>query len=348
VASGAETCEPVIESLLVSPVELVTVSGEPLDVASLEVASVDEVSVVVVAAVESDPLVSVVTTSGGSVAVIVSLPVVESPTAPPVESVAVAAVESAALGSLTVESVVVESADVLGGESFVCVNAATCWTGVTSAGVVSTLWIARSLFPGAGVVAGGVAWADCPEPAGCPEPATPDASVAGVPDASGVAGVGGAAAAGAAAVPSAVGVPTDWVTTGTPAKGSLVVAFVAGDPVPAPFAAADVLTVWESVTTGTLWVTTFRVVGVACGADDAAARFSGGSGARRCTLGTRSSGGPTSGTESGGKGWIGGATAGCRSAPAIGPTYMIASTRMLSPAHTYRIRRVRSATSPYG
>ena len=85
------------------------------------------------------------------------------------------------------------------------------------------------------------------------------------------------------------------------------------------------------MTTGTRWRTT---VGDAPGVARAAfAACNGGSGARRCTFGTRSSGSAAFGTVSAASGVVDPTNDGWRRAAAIGPTYRKASTEMPMPAH---------------
>ena len=75
-----------------------------------------------------------------------------------------------------------------------------------------------------------------------------------------------------------------------------------------------------SVTTGTCLRTTLEPAEPCPARLAAFATCSGGSGARRCTLGTRSSGNPALGSVSVVSGVVGPGNAGWRSAAAIGPT----------------------------
>ena len=133
--------------------------------------------------------------------------------------------------------------------------------------------------------------------------------------------------------------PIVSVTTGRPANRSTGV-FVRAIP--------DVPASWcVSVTTRTRW----RAGRVAC-VGDAACAFvcaSGGSGASRCTVGTRSSGNFATGRANGVSGFAAAAAAACcRSATPIGPTYRRTSTISPMVAHQYRIPRERMATNPNG
>ena len=145
------------------------------------------------------------------------------------------------------------------------------------------------------------------------------AAVGAATGASGAAGSAGAPAAacvgGSASFGRLSGVPIESLTTGTFANGSF--AFGAAFEV-------EPRTACTSFTTGTRVWTTLRVAArgaAACaGLAAAAGCASGGSGATRCTFGTRRYGKSTAGTLSAGSGSGAAATAGMRKAAAIGPT----------------------------
>jgi hypothetical protein len=154
-------------------------------------------------------------------------------------------------------------------------------------------------------------------------------------------GVDGSAVAG-----SVESAPTSSSTTGTFAYGSFGVAVVL----------AEVATCeCVSLTTGTVRRTDFVVdfgATAAFAADDADADCLGraGSGASLCSVGTRRIGAANDGSASD----VSGAAAAvdcadaCRSATAIGATYIATSTITPMPVHQYFSPRCLTATSPYG
>lgn len=142
------------------------------------------------------------------------------------------------------------------------------------------------------------------------------------------AGGGCVEAAGVGVAGNVNGVPTWSVTTVAAANGSASAAFFDGD---------GGSCVCLSLTTGMRWRTVFeRVAGVVAVAARCCACLRGGSGARRCTFGTRKSGKATFGSEICGNGCACDCvtpTPRWRSAIPIGPTYAATSTRRPRTVH---------------